>query len=83
MSTRLLARVWEHSPARGESLLLHLTLADEAGRNGEVVLDLERLAHRTRMSVDDVEVTLGVMEGHGLLRKLADGRYQVLVEWIE
>ena len=50
MSIKVMAQVWEHSPAKGAELLLLLALADSADDNGIACLTVPELAERTRMT---------------------------------
>lgn len=71
-----MAIVWAHSPYRGESLLLHLALADFANDEGSCFPSQKTLAKKARCSENFVRVAIRRMVKDGLVEivEAAHGR---------
>lgn len=70
MSVKILSDVWNHSKAKNSDLLLLLALADAADDDGVSVADIDDLAHKTRLNVEETKTRLCALEAGGVLRRL-------------
>lgn len=76
MSIRLMTWVWEHSPYKGATLLLHLALADHANDQGTCWPSQKRLAIKARCSERAIRGMIKQMmaDGHLELERHSNGR---------
>lgn len=86
MSIRVMSLVWEHSKQQGSALLVLLAIADFADDDGYCYPSVERLAHKSRMSVRNVRYILRQLEESGELvierggGRRRPNRYRVMVQ---
>lgn len=77
MSIRVMSLVWEHSKQQGSALLVLLAIADFADDDGYCYPSVERLAHKSRMSVRNVRYILRQLEESGeLVIERGGGRHR-------
>ena len=67
MSIKIMSWVWDKSPYRGESLLVHLALADWANDEGFCWPNQESISKKARCSVEHVRRVTRQMESDGYL----------------
>src|SRR6266542_3144969 len=70
MSAKTLADAWRHSRARGADLLLLLALADAADDDGLSFPDVDDLAHKARLGIEESPSTLERLTKRGILKKI-------------
>lgn len=73
MSIRVMSRVWDHSQAEGNRLLVLLALADFADDEGYCWPKVEPLAHKARIGVRTVQSALADLEALGELERSGRG----------
>ena len=69
MSVKMLGRVWARSTTKGEELLLLLALADASDDEGLSCPDLDDLAHKARLSIEETKTLLWSLVDRGVLKK--------------
>jgi hypothetical protein len=88
MATRIMAEVWEHSPAKGAALLLLLALADHADAvHAQCWPSVPRLAFMIRMSERNTQYLLRKLQADGHIAMHLRGSprktnlYRILRPW--
>jgi hypothetical protein len=89
MSVKVMAQVWEYSPAKGSELLLLLALADNANDAGICYPGVKTLARKIRMTPRNTQILLRKLDAAGLIAigqnaglpttKGATNRYRLLL----
>lgn len=70
LSVKIMTWVWDHSPYRDDSLIVHLALADWAGDDGVCWPKQETIAKKARCSVEHVRRVTRQMQIDGYLEIL-------------
>lgn len=71
MSIKIMSWVWEHSPYKGEALLIHLAVADYANDQGMCWPTQETLAQKARCSTEHVRRVVKRMQEDGYISIVA------------
>jgi hypothetical protein len=70
MSVRVMARVWAHSGQSGSGLLLMLALADGSDDDGLCLVDMNDLAHKARLTVEQTRGELNRLVSRAAIKKI-------------
>ena len=73
MSIKVMSRVWAHSRQSASALLLMLALADGSDDDGICFADINDLAHKARLTVEQTNDELNRLIDRGVLKKLENG----------
>lgn len=75
LSIRVMSQVWDHSPAKGRALILHLALADHCNDEGWCWPSIATLAKKCRIGERQTQYLIRWLENHGeLTREECPGR---------
>ena len=70
MSIKVTSQIWEKSRRAGTDLLILLALADCSDDEGLSFPDIDDIAHKARLSVEDTRTQLAGLVSQGVLKKI-------------